>query len=124
MRASTRAATAVALALTGALAAGSAELVNRGVCEGDGFRLEFTPASSGQVMSAQGFTLSAVITPAPVRCPADIAAPFGVLDGADTAEFIRRMELGAPDADLAEPIGVIDAADLVRYNAVQAAGCN
>ncbi|MEZ6243398.1 MAG: GC-type dockerin domain-anchored protein [Phycisphaerales bacterium] len=124
MRRLQRSTLAATLALAGAMAAGSATLSPTRVCEGDGFRLELTPMASEHVMAAEGFTLSATISLAPSRCAADLVAPFGVLDAQDTAEFVVRMEQGAPDADLAEPFGVIDAADLVRYNALHAAGCN
>ncbi len=113
------------LVVSAAFAAGSAAPGAAQVCEGQGFRLELTPtAHAPHVMSGEGFTLAAAVSQSPRRCAADLAAPFGVLDAQDTAEFVRRMETAAASADLAEPFGRIDAADLVAYNAAHAAGCD
>ena len=115
---------ACGLGLASALAAGSSVLPAAGVCEGAGFRLELTRAPSAHQLSADGFTLTAVAAQAPARCPQDLAAPFGVLDSRDTAEFVRRMERADASADVAEPFGVVDAADLVAYSEAHAAGCD
>ncbi len=119
------AALAATLAAAAAFAAGSASPLATQVCEGDGYRLELTLAEAPtHVMHGEGFTLSAVSSRAPSRCAADLAAPFGVLDAQDTAEFVKLMERGDRAADVAEPFGAIDAADLVAYSASHAAGCD
>jgi len=45
-------------------------------------------------------------------CPADLAAPFGVLDLADISAFIDGFVSQDPLADLAEPFGVFDLNDI------------
>lgn len=98
----------------GAITAGSAPLQNVQVLQGAGFVLELIPTRATQELSAEGFTLMGIVSAARPDIP-DLAAPFGVVDGADTAAFVRMMELSDPGADLAEPPGVIDAADFVEF---------
>ncbi len=56
-------------------------------------------------------------------CPADLAAPFGVLDLADVQAFIAGFIGQDPIADLAAPFGVFDLADVQAFVASFNAGC-
>ncbi len=47
--------------------------------------------------------------------PIDTAAPFGVIDAADVAEFLDRLDAGLSAADIAPPCGVVDALDLAAF---------
>ena len=55
--------------------------------------------------------------------PADIAAPFGVLDLGDLQAFISGFLAADPIADLAEPFGVLDLSDVQTFIAEFVAGC-
>ncbi len=65
-------------------------------------------------------TLGWVWTP---DCPADIAAPFGVLDLADISAFVTAFTTGAPAGDVAEPFGVFDLADISGFVQAFLDGC-
>ncbi|MEZ6242945.1 MAG: hypothetical protein R3B57_07875 [Phycisphaerales bacterium] len=106
--------TLAAALVAGGITGGSAPLQNAQVLQGAGFVLELTPARAAQELSAEGFTLTGVVNAARPTIP-DLAAPFGVIDAADTAAFVRMMDVGDPNADLAEPWGVIDAGDFVEF---------
>ncbi|MEM1183373.1 MAG: GC-type dockerin domain-anchored protein [Planctomycetota bacterium] len=56
-------------------------------------------------------------------CPADIAAPFGVLDLSDTNAFISAFSAGDSLADIAAPFGFLDLSDVDAYIASFLAGC-
>lgn len=56
-------------------------------------------------------------------CPADFAAPYGVLDLGDIGGFITRFIEQRPSADLAAPTGAFDLADLSAFVASFTAGC-
>ncbi len=56
-------------------------------------------------------------------CPADLAAPFGVLNFFDIAEFIARYNAMDPSADLAPPFGVWNFFDIAEYINLYNAGC-
>lgn len=56
-------------------------------------------------------------------CPADMVAPFGVLDLSDVQAFIAAFVAGDPMADLAEPAGVLDLADVQVFVSSFMAGC-
>ncbi len=112
---------AAALAM-GAIAAGSAPTTDAPRLQGAGFSLELRPAAAAPpVLSADGFTLSAVLSPAPAPRVPDLAAPFGVVDAADTAAFVGKMEKNDPVADIAEPFGVIDQSDFLEFTRRHAA---
>ncbi len=117
MRTLTKTACIAALAGATIIAAGSAPLQNTTRLEGAGFLLELRPVTTPAqtTLSADGFTLTAVLTPAPAPRVPDLAAPFGVIDAADTAAFVGKMEKADPGADIAEPFGVIDAADFMEF---------
>lgn len=60
----------------------------------------------------------------PMGCnPADLVAPFGILDLGDADEFIAAFLFGDPIADLAPPMGVIDLSDVDLFIAEFLAGC-
>jgi hypothetical protein len=80
--------------------------------------------------SPPGFTYVAEIVPAGLRvtataapCPADIAAPFGVLDLSDINAFIAGFVTQDPIADLAPPAGVWDLSDVNAFIGSFVAGC-
>ena len=56
-------------------------------------------------------------------CPADLDAPYGVLDFADVIAFLESFELGAPLADMAEPYHVHDFADVLAFLSSFGEGC-
>lgn len=56
-------------------------------------------------------------------CPADLAAPTGVLDLADINAFVAAFTTGDPLADLAPPLGVMDLADINAFVQSFIAGC-
>ena len=56
-------------------------------------------------------------------CPADLAAPAGVLDLADINAFVGGFTGNQPIADLAEPFGVYDLSDVGAFVASFVAGC-
>jgi subtilisin family serine protease len=58
-----------------------------------------------------------------VACPADLAAPFGVLDLADVQAFVGGFVGQEPIADLAAPFGVWDLADVQTFVTSFTAGC-
>ncbi|USN99211.1 MAG: agmatine deiminase family protein [Phycisphaeraceae bacterium] len=59
----------------------------------------------------------------PACNPADIAAPFGVLDLADVQTFIAGFVAGDLVADIAVPFGVLDLADVQAFIGAFVAGC-
>ena len=54
---------------------------------------------------------------------ADIAAPFGLLDGADVNAFISAFGAEQVPADLAAPFGLLDGADVNAFISAFGAGC-
>ncbi len=59
----------------------------------------------------------------PPPCPADLAAPFGVLNFFDIAAYIGLFNAGDPIADFAAPFGTINFFDIVEYINQFNAGC-
>ncbi len=55
--------------------------------------------------------------------PADLAAPFGVLDFSDVLAFLTAFGAMDPAADLAAPLGVFDFSDVLAFLTAFAAGC-
>jgi hypothetical protein len=55
--------------------------------------------------------------------PADLFAPFGVLDLADVQGFIAAFVDQDPIADIAPAFGVLDLADVQTFIAEFTAGC-
>ena len=58
-----------------------------------------------------------------LRCTADFAEPFGVLDLADIVAFVTAFLGQDPSADLAEPFGTFDLSDLLEFAGAFGAGC-
>lgn len=56
-------------------------------------------------------------------CPADLAAPVGVLDLADVQAFVDGFVAADPIADFSEPSGVYDLADIQAFITAFLAGC-
>ncbi len=56
-------------------------------------------------------------------CPADLAAPEGVLDLADVSAFVVGFTSGGGVADLAAPEGVLDLADVSAFVVSFTGGC-
>lgn len=56
-------------------------------------------------------------------CPADLVAPFGVVDLSDADAFIAAFIAGDPAADFAPPSDVIDLSDADAFIALFLAGC-
>ena len=65
----------------------------------------------------------AVCEDAPAECPADIAAPFGVLDLGDINAFVTGFTTQQPVADIAAPFGVFDLAEDGAFVTSFVAGC-
>ena len=59
----------------------------------------------------------------PACSPADLAAPFGVLDDADVSAYLAGFESGDPAADIAEPLGQLDFFDVLAFLDLFDAGC-
>jgi len=58
------------------------------------------------------------------RCnPADLVAPFGIVDLGDIDAFVVGFVNGAPVTDLAAPFGVFDLSDIDAFIAAFLAGC-
>ena len=65
-----------------------------------------------------------LVTEPSLNCnPADIAAPFGVLDLADISAFVGAFTSQDPAADLAPPAGIFDLQDLQAFITNFTAGC-
>ncbi len=56
-------------------------------------------------------------------CPADLAAPFGVLDFSDVLAFLTAFGAMEPAADFALPIGTFDFSDVLAFLGAFGAGC-
>lgn len=63
----------------------------------------------------QSFSEPSLLLDAEPDCPADLAAPFGVLDLADIGAFTQGFTGQDPIADLAAPFGVFDLADIGAF---------
>lgn len=59
----------------------------------------------------------------PPACPADLAAPFGILDLSDINAFTAGFVANDPIADLAAPMGTFDLADINAFVNSFVAGC-
>jgi hypothetical protein len=64
------------------------------------------------------FTVGAV-----TNCPADLAAPFGVLNFFDVSAFLSAYGSQAPAADFAAPFGVWNFFDVSAFLGAYNAGC-
>ncbi|MFK7882805.1 MAG: GC-type dockerin domain-anchored protein [Phycisphaerales bacterium] len=59
----------------------------------------------------------------PPPCPADLAAPFGVLNFFDIAAYINLYNANDPAADLAAPFGALNFFDISTFIGFYNAGC-
>ena len=55
--------------------------------------------------------------------PADMAAPFNVLDFTDVLAFNTAFAAMDPSADLAAPFGTFDFSDVIAFNTAYTTGC-
>ncbi len=81
---------------------------------------------AGPILSAGAYAMEGGFWPIAISsevCPADLAAPFGVLNFFDIAAYIALFNAGDPRADLAAPFGVINFFDLSTYIGRFNAGC-
>ncbi|MFK7882976.1 MAG: GC-type dockerin domain-anchored protein [Phycisphaerales bacterium] len=60
---------------------------------------------------------------AAISCPADIAAPFGVLNFFDISAFIGLYNANDPAADIAAPFGTLNFFDISAFIGFYNAGC-
>ena len=89
----------------------------------DGERYHFTVRSYpplGDPDEGVDYVSMSVVAP---PCPADVAAPFGLLDLADVTAFAAAFLAGESLADLAPPFGLLDLADVNGFVASFLAGC-
>ena len=81
---------------------------------------------AGPTLAGGAYALEGGFWPAAVTvdaCPADLSAPFGVLNFFDIAAYIALFNAGDPRADLAAPFGTINFFDLSTYIGLFNAGC-
>jgi len=79
------------------------------------------PIQSGGVFEvAGGFWPTAI---AIETCPADFAAPFGVLNFFDVAAYIGLYNDGDPAADISAPFGSLNFFDVAAFIGLYNAGC-
>jgi hypothetical protein len=76
--------------------------------------------SGGTFELASGFWPTAIATN---TCPADFAAPFGVLNFFDVAAYIGLYNTGDPAADIAAPFGSLNFFDVASFIGLYNAGC-
>ncbi|MEM9373731.1 MAG: GC-type dockerin domain-anchored protein, partial [Planctomycetota bacterium] len=84
-------------------------------------RVEMPNPEPTQLQVFQGEPIQKFVCDVP--CPADLAAPFGVLNFFDIVEFISLYTAMDPAADLAAPFGSCNLFDIAAYNALYNAGC-
>jgi|GEM_PF-3664267 len=78
---------------------------------------------AGLAYSLETVTLGLVVSVDEASCPADLAAPFGVLNFFDLAAYIGLYNAGDPSADLAAPFGSLNFFDVAAYIGLYNAGC-
>lgn len=84
----------------------------------------FDPATAmllGSVMNSAGDGLNTCAYRVP--CPADLAAPYGLLDLSDVLAFISAFGAMDAHADFAAPYGLFDLADVLEFVGAFNAGC-
>jgi hypothetical protein len=95
---------------------------------GGGYTLSGTigQPDAGPRLSGGSFDLDGGFWPAALAaggCPADLAAPFGVLNFFDVLAFLGSFNAQSPDADIAAPIGSLNFFDVLEYLSRFNAGC-
>jgi hypothetical protein len=81
---------------------------------------------AGPRQSGGAFDLDGGFWPAAIEvvsCPADLAAPFGVLNIFDIQVFIQLYNAQDPAADLAAPFGAFNIFDIQSYIGLYNQGC-
>ncbi|USN99900.1 MAG: hypothetical protein H6810_04350 [Phycisphaeraceae bacterium] len=94
-------------------------------------RIEFFEAGGGAGLiyrwagpGGSGVVPTSALRHAGLTCgPADIAAPFGILDLQDITDFVVGFQIHWPATDIAEPYGVWDLDDLSAFIESFLAGC-
>ncbi len=82
---------------------------------------EFFYTVRDELGAASGMTMAMIDVTNP--CPADLAAPLGVLDVNDILLFLELFGAGDPAADLADAPGVFDIEDVLLFLEIYAGGC-
>jgi subtilisin family serine protease len=96
-----------------------------GVLASSDFRLRFTSNTGGGAFFVDDVNVGTNrLPPANPGCsPADLVAPFGVLNFFDLSAYLALFNAGDPAADLAAPFGTLNFFDLSAYLASFNAGC-
>ncbi|MEM7755167.1 MAG: GC-type dockerin domain-anchored protein [Planctomycetota bacterium] len=92
----------------------------------DEFRLRFAAVSdefNDQWLIDDVTIANTTVAEDPTCVLADIAAPCGLLDLADTDAFIQAFVVSGPDADLVPPFGIVDLDDVDAFINAFLAGC-
>lgn len=89
------------------------------VTTGNTVSFSLAPAG-GELHGPADYTVS---EPNPSCNPADISAPFDVLDLADISAFVAAFTSSGAAADLAAPFGVFDLSDISTFIGAFTAGC-
>lgn len=79
--------------------------------------------SEGSSGANAGAAYLFTIDPEAPDCPADLAAPFGLLNFFDVSAFLSSYGTQAPEADFAAPLGVWNFFDVSAFLAAYNAGC-
>ncbi len=89
------------------------------------FRVRFTSSTGGGIFFVDDVHVGTDrLPPANPGCsPADLAAPFGVLNFFDLSTYLGLFNAGDPAADLAAPFGTLNFFDLSAYLGIFNAGC-
>lgn len=89
------------------------------------FRVRFTSNTGGGIFFVDDVNVGTNrLPPASPGCsPADLAAPFGVLNFFDLSAYLGLFNAGDPAADLAAPFGTLNFFDLSAYLGLFNAGC-
>lgn len=93
-----------------------------------GDTVEVVLASGSAFVGGRGFSNLSIAKineiPPAVGCnPADLAAPFGLLNASDVNAFVNAFLVSESAADLASPIGVFTASDINIFVNSFVAGC-
>ena len=92
-----------------------------GAQRGDFFDLTFRVVDeTSQMEPSEVFNVRLVLGPG---CPADLTAPYAVIDLADISAFVTAFVDGDNAADFAAPQGVLDLADISAFVTAFVAGC-
>lgn len=76
-----------------------------------------------QDLADESWAMDRLVVSVRTMCPADLAAPFGVLNFFDVAAYIGLYNAGDPAADFAGPFGSLNFFDVAAFIAAYNAGC-